>query len=104
MTEAKSGERDRPAAASNLEEVSFLRGANVLRHPDLYPPLDAPASQHASPLDQVVRVSVLGRPVLLPVLALNAGLSDLRLATGECVSLRDHTASAVVTFVGFGQI
>ena len=72
------------------------RDQNVLLRSD--PPLGSfgaalpvgRASRHALDLEPVVRVSVLGRLLELPMHALGAGLSDLRLATEARAGLEDY--------------
>jgi len=54
------------------------------------------ASPRAPYQEPVVRVSVLGHPLLLPERALRAGLSDLRLATGEHVALADYASGVAL--------
>ena len=77
--------------------LSEVREANVLqrRAPDL--PSGAPASLHASPPSQDVRVSVLGRPLVPPEHALREGLSLLRLSMEGYVGPRDYAEAVALT-------
>ena len=70
-------------------ENAVLRGASLR---ELQPPVGgaSPALRAALLQERVVRVSALGDRLLLPIDVLSAGLSDLRLATGECASLEDY--------------
>lgn len=58
--------------------------------------LDGPSSLHAPLLEPSVMVSVSGRHFPLPEIALSAGLSDLRLATGEHVGMQDYATGVAL--------
>ncbi len=65
-----------------------------------------PAASSSRPvpfLERVVQVSVGKISFSLPEYAVQKGLSDLRLATGECVSLLDYAQGVALVFVALAR-
>ena len=95
-----------------LDETGQARGFNVLnqvsgvccQRRSFRPGISgAPFSPPSSVLDRVVSVSVGERQFSLPEYAVQKGLSDLRLATGECVSLRDYVQGVGLVLVALAN-
>jgi hypothetical protein len=87
--------------AQHIDQAGQAGGNGELRLASLDPfesllrsPLVEPSASRAFPPDlyrePVVSVLVSGARLELPALALNEGLSDLRLATGVCVNQADY--------------
>jgi hypothetical protein len=76
---------------------------NVLQNPDLGLLGGERVLPREPYQEPVVRVSVLGHHLLLPVPALSEGLSDLRLATGGRASLEDYATGVALVLTALAR-